>query len=121
MTLGARYFRGQQIPLPPRHLSLSCAVHFLTKVSDNWQRFVPVPPPIPTSALNERNACGDLKQRLSSAIEILFSFCDAAANLSPIVGKLLSGVQTHFIRPTRQREWAAQIAVPATNEKLDTA
>ncbi len=58
-------------------------------------------------------------QGLSAMTKILFSFYDVATNLSAIVSKLLSAVKTRLIRPTRQREWPAEIAMPATKEELD--
>jgi hypothetical protein len=46
--------------------------------------------------------------------KILFLFCGDATNRSTIVRKPLSAVETHFIRPTRQRDRLAAIAVSAT-------
>jgi hypothetical protein len=51
--------------------------------------------------------------------KILFC-CDDAANLDTIVRKLPAAVEADLIRPTRQRKRPADIAVPATKEKLQS-
>ena len=51
--------------------------------------------------------------------KILFC-CDDAANLDTIVRKLPTAVEADLIRPTRQRKRPADIAVPATKEKLQS-
>ncbi len=56
---------------------------------------------------------------LSAMSKILFC-CDDAANLNAIVRKLPTAVEADFICPTRQREWPADIAVPATKKKLQS-
>jgi hypothetical protein len=56
---------------------------------------------------------------LSAMSKILFC-CDDAANLDTIVRKLPAAVEADLIRPTRQRKRPADIAVPATKEKLQS-
>jgi hypothetical protein len=42
----------------------------------------------------------------------------AAAEISADISELLAAVETYLVRPPREREWPAAIAVPATKEKL---
>jgi hypothetical protein len=51
--------------------------------------------------------------------KILFLFWDVATNFSAIVRRLLPTVETHLIRPIRQREWPAEIAMSATKQELE--
>jgi len=41
-----------------------------------------------------------------------------AANVSSIVGEVLSAVKAHFISPARKREGATEVVAPATKEEL---
>jgi hypothetical protein len=56
---------------------------------------------------------------LAAMGKILFCW-DYAANLNAIVRKLPTAVEADLIRPTRQRKRPADIAVPATKEKLQS-
>ena len=58
-------------------------------------------------------------QGLSARSKILLCY-DDAANLNAIVRKLPTAVKADLICPTRQREWPADVAVPATKEKLES-
>ena len=58
-------------------------------------------------------------QGLSAMTNILLC-CDDAANLNAIVRELPAAVEADLICPTRQREWPADIAVPATKKKLES-
>jgi hypothetical protein len=47
------------------------------------------------------------------------SSSEVASDLRAIVRNFLSAVETHLIGPAGKREWPAEIAVPATKEKLE--